>query len=69
MPDGFVVRSIAEGSSNDTGRDTNRSVLKHNAEQISRSYSELFSVFTSGNSSEAEAARILKTVTNKRHWD
>ena len=65
MPNGFVVRSIAEASSNDTN--ANRSELKRKAEQISRSYSEMFSMFTSGNSSEAEARRILKTVTNVRH--
>ena len=69
MPDGFVVTSIAKGSlaSNDT--DANRSELKRKAEQISRSYSEMFSMFISGNSSEAEAAWIIKTVTNVRHWD
>lgn len=65
LPNGFVVRSMAEASSNETN--ANRSELKRKAEQISRSCSEMFSMFTSGNSSEAEARRILKTVTNVRH--
>ena len=41
-----------------------RSELKRKAEKISRSYSEVFAMLTSGNSSQAEAARLLKTITN-----
>ena len=58
IPDGFVVRSIAESSSSGNDRDANCTVLKCKAEQISRSYSEIFSMFTSGNSSEVEAAEL-----------
>ena len=41
-----------------------RSVLKSKAANITRSYSEVFALLTSGNSSQAEAARLLKTITN-----
>ncbi len=41
-----------------------RSELKRKAENITRSYSEVFAMLTSGNSSQAEAARLLKTITN-----
>lgn len=46
-----------------TGEDR-RSELKRKAENITRSYSEVFAMLTSGNSSQAEAARLLKTITN-----
>ena len=38
--------------------------LKRKAENITRSHSEVFAILTSGNSSQAEAARLLKTITN-----
>ena len=41
-----------------------RSVLKRKAANITRSYSEVFAMLTFGNSSQAEAARLLKTITN-----
>ena len=36
--------------------------LKHKAENITRSYSEVFAMLKSANTSQVEAARILKTI-------
>ena len=55
-----VVNSAVVGQQ---GEDR-RSQLKHKAENITRSYSEVFAMLTSGNNSHAEAARLLKTITN-----
>ena len=61
MPEGMcVVNSAVDGQ---PGED-HRSEIKRKAENITRSYSEVFAMLTSGNSSHAEAARILKTITN-----
>ena len=61
MPEGaFVVNSAVVGEPG-AGR---RSDLKRKAAEIPRSYSEVFAMLTSGNSSHAEAARLLKTITN-----
>jgi len=61
MPEGMcVVNSAVDGQ---PGEDR-RSEIKRKAENISRSYCEVFAMLTSGNSSHAEAARILKTITN-----
>ena len=45
-------------------REARRSELKRKAENITRSYSEVFAMLETGNSSQAEASRILKTITN-----
>jgi hypothetical protein len=61
MPEGgVVVHSVVAGQPGDA----RRSELKRKAENITRSYSEVFAMLTSGNSSQAEAARLLKTITN-----
>lgn len=61
MPEGMcVVNSAVVGQ---PGEDR-RSELKRKAENITRSYSEVFAMLTSGNNSHAEAARLLKTITN-----
>ena len=57
---GVVVHSVVAGQPGDA----RRSELKRKAENITRSYSEVFAMLTSGNSSQAEAARLLKTITN-----
>ena len=63
MPEGgVVVHSVVAGLPG-LG-EARRSELKRKAEKISRSYSEVFAMLTSGNSSQAEAARLLKTITN-----
>jgi len=63
MPEGgVVVHSVVAGQPG-LG-EARRSELKRKAEKISRSYSEVFAMLTSGNSSQAEAARLLKTITN-----
>ena len=60
-PEGaFVVNSAVVGKPG-AGR---RSDLKRKAAETPRSYSEVFAMLTSGNSSHAEAARLLKTITN-----
>ena len=59
---GVVVHSVVAGQPG-LG-EARRSELKRKAEKISRSYSEVFAMLTSGNSSQAEAARLLKTITN-----
>ena len=56
IPEGFVVVNIVVAGQPDESR---CSEFKHKAENITRSYSEV-----SGNSSQAEAARILKTITS-----
>ena len=61
MPEGAVVVNSAVVG--EPGADR-RSNLKRKAAEIPRSYSEVFAMLTSGNSSQAEAARLLKTITN-----
>jgi hypothetical protein len=62
MPEGGVtVHSVVPGQ---PGEEARRSELKRKAANITRSYSEVFAMLTSGNSSQAEAARLLKTITN-----
>ena len=61
MPEGVVVVNSAVVGQSGEAR---RSELKRKAENISRSYSEVFAMLQSGNTSQAEAARILKTITN-----
>ena len=61
MPEGGVtVHSVVAGQPGEA----RRSVLKSKAANITRSYSEVFAMLTSGNNSQAEAARLLKTITN-----
>ncbi len=61
MPEGVcVINSEVVGQ---PGEDR-RSQLKRKAENITRSYSEVFAMLTSSNSSQAEAATLLKTITN-----
>jgi len=61
MPEGgVVVHSVVAGQPGDA----RHSEMKRKAENITRSYSEVFAMLTSGNSSQAEAARLLKTITN-----
>ena len=61
MPEGAVVVNSAVVG--EPGADR-RSNLKRKAAEIPRSYSEVFAMLTSGNSSQAEAARLLKTIAN-----
>jgi len=62
MPEGGVtVHSVVPDQ---PGEEARRSELKRKAANITRSYSEVFAMLTSGNSSQAEAARLLKTITN-----
>ena len=61
MPEGAVVVNSAVVG--EPGADR-RSKLKRKAAEIPRSYSEVFAMLTSENSSQAEAARLLKTITN-----
>ena len=63
MPEGVVVvDSVVAGQSGEA----HRSVVKCKAANITSSYSEVFAMLRliSGNSSQAEAARLLKTITN-----
>ena len=60
MPEG----QLCVNSAVSTTVEARRSKLKRRAEKISRSYSEIYAMLTSGNSSHAEAARLLKTITN-----
>ena len=63
MPEGMcVVNSAVDGQPGDS--EDRRSELKRKAENITRSYSEVFAMLTSGNSSHAAAARLLNTITN-----
>ena len=63
MPDGMcIVNSAVDHESGE--HPSRRSELKRKAENITRSYSEVFAMLTSGNSTQAEAARLLKTITN-----
>ena len=65
MPEGMcVVNSAVDGQPGDSPAEDRRSELKRKAQNISRSYSEVFAMLTSGNSAQAEAARLLKTITN-----
>ena len=59
-----VVNSAVDGQPGDSPAEDRRSELKRKAQNISRSYSEVFAMLTSGNSAQAEAARLLKTITN-----
>ena len=62
MPEGGVtVHSVVPDQ---PGEEDRRSELKRKAANITRSYSEVFAMLTSGNSSQAEAARLLKTTKN-----
>ena len=61
MPKGtVVVNSEVAGQP----REARRSELKRKAENITRSYSEVFAMLETGNSSQAETSRIVKTITN-----
>ena len=56
-----VVNSVVAGQSGEA----RRSELKRKEENITRSYNKVFTMLKSGNnSSQAEAAGILKTITN-----
>ena len=59
---GVTVHSVVAGQPGES----RSSVLKRKAANITRSYSEVFAMLTrtSGNSLQAEAARLLKTTTN-----
>ena len=63
MPDGMcIINSAVDGQS---GEDSSRrSDLERKAENITGSYSEVFPILTSADISQAEAARLLKTITN-----
>ena len=63
MPEGAVVVTVNSAVVGEPGADR-RSNLKRKAAEIPRSYSEVFAMLTSENSSQAEAARLLKTITN-----
>ena len=55
-----VVNSVVAGQPGQA----RHSELKGKAENITRSYIEVFAMLKSGNSSKGEAARILKTTTD-----
>ena len=61
MPEGEVtVHSVVPDQ---PGEEARRSELKRKAANITRSYSEVFAMLETGNSSQAEASRILKTIS------
>ena len=63
MPEGgLTVHSVVPGQPGEP--EARRSELRRKAANITRSYSEVCAMLTSGNSSQAEAARLLKTITN-----
>ena len=62
MPEGVVVVNSAVVG--EPGADR-RSNLKSKAAEIPRPYSEVFAMLTSENSSQAEAARLLKTIISQ----
>ena len=61
IPEGeLLVNSVVAGQPHEA----RRSELKRKAENITRSYSEVFAMLKYGNSSQAEVSRILKTILN-----